>query len=153
MKEMRRCYSLRNRLGRARFCVGDRRYRRTVGWSKRSSQLAVNNRHVNRETYTAPTSGRTAEVHATRHLTLFTVLSTHGLGITVRCATLATVVRSIATDSLRATAAINSQLCYRFHRIIGYQLTCRQRKAPPCSRGDRHRASQENGARDQTCLG
>jgi hypothetical protein len=62
-----------------------------------------------RETYTAPASGRTAEVHATRHLTLFTVLSTHSLSITVRCAALATVVRAITADTLGTTATIESQ--------------------------------------------
>jgi hypothetical protein len=62
-----------------------------------------------RETYTAPTSGRAAEVHATRHLTLLTVLSTHGLSITVGCAALATVVRTITADTLGTTATIDSQ--------------------------------------------
>jgi hypothetical protein len=62
-----------------------------------------------RETYTAPTSGRTAQVHTARHLTLFTVLSTHSLSITVRCAAFTTVVGTITADALRTTAAIDSQ--------------------------------------------
>ena len=59
---------------------------------------------VTNATYTTPTGGRAAEVHTARHLTLFTVLSTHGLGITVRCAALATEVRTITADALGTTA-------------------------------------------------
>lgn len=61
--------------------------------------------------YSTPTHGRAAELHAAWHVRIFAVLSAHGGSIAVRLATIATVVWAVAADTVFATTTVVQNPC------------------------------------------